>query len=175
MPRLDLGPPRCVCRPCGPTFTILPHWSPPYGQFSFRCREQTWEATCNRGGDWEQSAPQTKGPNRSPDPATCGAGHGAPTAQPLLQSEDLRLCSRNWRFFLRAPAIPAWDWMAAGRDLHLEGKLTVMWPAVDAIKQQIPLLDCRKLGIGNRAALSRNIPDGVCVLSSEGDLGPHHS
>src|SRR5215472_13674673 len=67
---------RGVCRPCGLTFTILPHWSPPYGQYSFHCREQAWEATANHGNAWEQSAPQTKDPQRLPDPAN-GAGHGA--------------------------------------------------------------------------------------------------
>ena len=43
---------RGVCRPCGLTFTILPHWSPPYGQYSFHCREQAWEATANKGSAW---------------------------------------------------------------------------------------------------------------------------
>src|SRR5262249_23420012 len=57
---------RGVCRPCGLTFTILPQWSPPYGQYSFRCREQAWEATVNHGSGWEQSAPQTKDPQRLP-------------------------------------------------------------------------------------------------------------
>jgi hypothetical protein len=61
---------RGVCRPCELTFSILPHWSPPYGQYSFRCREQAWEATAHNGSGWEQAAPQIKDPHRLPDPAT---------------------------------------------------------------------------------------------------------
>jgi hypothetical protein len=61
---------RGLCRPCRETFTIVPTWSPPYGQYSLRCREQAWESKCNSGGGWEQSAPQTKDPDRLPDPAT---------------------------------------------------------------------------------------------------------
>jgi len=110
---------RGLCRPCGKTFTILPNWSPPYGQYSFLCRQQAWESRCNSAGSWEQSVPHTKDPARLPDPAT------------LRRWASRRLLSlwcgmkARWpagRTILRAPTILAWDWAAAGRNLHLEAK-----------------------------------------------------
>jgi hypothetical protein len=52
------------------TLTTLPIWSPPYGHYSFRCRQQAWESCCQNGGGWEQSAPHSKDPTRLPDPST---------------------------------------------------------------------------------------------------------
>ena len=111
---------RGVCRPCGLTFTILPHWSPPYGQYSFRCREQAWEATANHGSGWEQSAPQTKDPHRLPDPATLRRWAWLRLLSLYGSLKTLGFCSPHWRSLLRAPTILAWDWPAVGRTLHLE-------------------------------------------------------
>jgi hypothetical protein len=108
------------CRPCHKTFTIVPVWSPPYGQYSFHCRAQAWDAICNRPVGWELSTPLTQDPDRSPDAATlrrwavrrlvslcCGIGV---LWRLLLALED----------FWSAPTILAWDWPAASRILRLE-------------------------------------------------------
>lgn len=108
-----------MCRPCGLTFTILPHWSPPYGQYTFRCREQAWEAAA-LGSAWEQSAPQTKDPHRMPDPATLRRWAWRRLLSLYSCLKTLGFCSPRWRSFLRTPTILAWDWPAAGRTLHLE-------------------------------------------------------
>jgi len=109
---------RGLCRPCGVTFTILPSWSPPWGHYSFRCRQQVWESMCNGGCRWEQASPQTKDPDRLPDPATLRRW-----AQRTLVSLFCRW-TRFWCWqpdtLLLAPTILAWDWPSAGRTLHLE-------------------------------------------------------
>ena len=107
-----------MCRPCGLTFTILPQWSPPYGQYSFRCRQQAWEATAHQDSGWEQSAPQTKDPHRLPDPATLR--RWASRRLLSLYGSLKTLCSPRWPSFLSAPTILAWDWPAAGRTLQWE-------------------------------------------------------
>ena len=61
---------RGLCRLCGKTFTILPSWSPPYGHYSLRCRQQAWDAVCANGAGWEQAVPHCKDPARLPDPRT---------------------------------------------------------------------------------------------------------
>ena len=111
---------RGVCRPCGLTFTILPQWSPSYGQYSFPCREQAWEATVNRGSVWEQLAPLTKDPHRLPDPATLRRWAWRRLLSLYGSLKTLGFCSPRWRSFLSAPTILAWDWPAAGRTLQLE-------------------------------------------------------
>jgi hypothetical protein len=108
------------CPPCRKTFTILPVWSPPGGHYSVCCRQQAWESKCASGGGWEQSAPQTRNPNRLPDPAT---------QRRWAFRRVLSLCCcltafetgwPRWRTFLLAPTILAWDWAAAARNLHWE-------------------------------------------------------
>jgi hypothetical protein len=44
------------CAPCRKTFTVLPGWSPPYGHYSFRCRQEAVEPA-GESGSWEQSVP----------------------------------------------------------------------------------------------------------------------
>jgi hypothetical protein len=98
----------------------MPTWSPPYGQYSFRCREQAWESTCDSGGGWEQSAPQTKDPDRLPDPATLRRWA---FRRLLSLCCSLKAFSPGWpglRTVLRAPTIHAWDWPADSRILRLE-------------------------------------------------------
>jgi len=109
---------RGLCRPCRMTFTILPSWSPPSGHYSFRCREQAWRATCHSGGRWEQSAPQTKDPDRLPDPATLR--RWAQRTLVTLLCSWIGFCSWQGHTLLRAPTILAWDWPAVGRTLHVE-------------------------------------------------------
>jgi hypothetical protein len=106
-PRLDLDPPRRV-----PAV-----WT---GQYSFRCREQAWEATAHNGSAWEQSAPQIKDPHRLPDSATLRRWAWRRLLSVYGSLKTLRFCSPGWRSFLRAPTILAWDWSAARRTLLLE-------------------------------------------------------
>ena len=111
---------RGLCRPCRETFTIVPTWSPPYGQYSLRCREQAWESKCNSGGGWEQSAPQTKDPDRLPDPATLRRWALRRLLSLCCSVKAFSPCWPGLRTFLRAPTILAWDWPAAGRNLLRE-------------------------------------------------------
>ena len=57
------------CRPCRKTFTILPAWSPPYGQYSLYCRQQAWVLLRRSGSSWERSIPDVADAVRSPDPS----------------------------------------------------------------------------------------------------------
>jgi hypothetical protein len=109
---------RGLCRPCGVTFTILPSWSPPWCQYSFRCRQQAWESTCVAGSGWEQSTPETKDPNRLPDPATLRRWAWRTLLSLFCGWKWLWSCPPD--ILLRVPTIFAWDWPAAGRTLHLE-------------------------------------------------------
>ena len=63
------------CAPCGKTFTVLPAWSPPYGHYSFRCRQEAVEAAAE-SGNCEQSVSGVKDPNRLSDPSTVGRWRG---------------------------------------------------------------------------------------------------
>jgi hypothetical protein len=111
---------RGLRRPCNKTFTILPRWSPPHGQYSLVCRQQAWEARCGGDGSWEQSAPQTKDPDRLPDPATLRRW----ACRRLLSwCCSLKAFWFRWaecQRFLCTPTILAWDWAAVSRNLRLE-------------------------------------------------------
>jgi Domain of unknown function (DUF6431) len=111
---------RGLCRPCGETFTILPTWSSPYGQYSFRCRRQSWESSCHGIGGWEQVSPQTKDPNRLPDPATLRRWACRRLLSLCCSLKFFWFCWPGWSTFFRAPTILAWDWAAAWRNLRLE-------------------------------------------------------
>src|SRR5215470_15627632 len=98
---------RGVCRPCGLTFTILPHWSPPYGHYSFRCREQAWEATATTAALGSSRFRRPKTPIACPIRPPCGAGPGA----------GCSACTAVWRllgsagptgdsFCVRPPSLP---------------------------------------------------------------------
>jgi hypothetical protein len=102
------------------TFTILPTWSSPYGQYSFHCREQAWELACSSSGGWEQSAPHTKDPHRLPDPATLRRWAFRRLLSLCCSLKAFWFCWPGWRTFWRAPTILAWDWIAVQRNLHLE-------------------------------------------------------
>ena len=111
---------RGLCPPCGLTFTILPDWSPPYGHYSLRCRQQAWELACTYSGSWEQSAPETKDPNRVPDSATLRRWAVRRLLSLFCVVKNFWICLPRSPIFLSAPTILAWDWIAARRNLHLE-------------------------------------------------------
>lgn len=107
------------CPPCRKTFTFLPIWSPPYGQYSYCCRQQAWERSCE-GAGWEQSTPFTKDPNRFPDPATLRRWASRRLLSLWCDMQASRCWWPAWRTIFRAPTILAWDWAAAARNLQLE-------------------------------------------------------
>ena len=111
---------RGLCRPCGETFTILPAWSPPYGHYSLDCRREAWESSGQRGGAWEQTAPQCKDPNRLPDPATLRRWACRRLLSQCCSVKAFWFCWPGWQTFWRAPTILAWDWTAVERNLQLE-------------------------------------------------------
>ena len=111
---------RGLCRLCGVTFTILPHWSPPCGQYSFVCRQQAWESACSCEGGWEQSVPPTQDPDRSPDPATLRRWAFRRLLSLFGNLKTFWPFRPDWPAFLHAPTILAWDWMALQRNLQLE-------------------------------------------------------
>ena len=106
---------RGLCRPCRKTFTILPSWSPPYGHYSFPCRQQAWKSRCDTGGSWEQCAPHTKDPSRLPDPATLRRWVFSKLLSLCCGMKASWPCSRACRNFFLAPTILAWDWIIATR------------------------------------------------------------
>lgn len=65
-----IGIRRGRCPDCARTFTFLPLFSLPYTHYSLLARCQAlrrrFEAHCS----WEEAAPQSKDPNRVPDPST---------------------------------------------------------------------------------------------------------
>jgi hypothetical protein len=103
------------CRPCGKTFTVLPHWLMPSAPFSLFCRQKAC-ARIAAGDPIEQAAPHCRDASRSPDPSTLR-----------------RWAQRRWIslfcwlkagplgvHFLRAPTILSWDLSAACRILPME-------------------------------------------------------
>jgi len=106
---------RCV--PCRKTFTVLPAWSPPFGHYSLRCRQQAWESA-RESGSWEQSVPDVRDPNRLPDPSTVGRWCWRLFFLAILLSNKLRQ-GVGWSTS-RSPTILAWDWSAISRILPVE-------------------------------------------------------
>ena len=98
---------RGICPPCNKTFTILPDWLAPYGQYSLRCRQQADERTAADDAI-EQAAPHCKDPARMPDPST-------------LHRWAKRL-SLPVESFFRIPTILAWDLGAFRRILPSEAR-----------------------------------------------------
>jgi hypothetical protein len=105
------------CRPCRKTFTILPAWSPPYGHYSFCCRQQAWELQ-REAGSWEESVPNTREPNQMPDPSTVRRW------AVQLFCLWILLAARLWhtagRHILGPSTILAWDWITVRLILPLE-------------------------------------------------------
>lgn len=106
------------CGPCRKTFTILPTWSPPYGHYSLDCRQQAWEALA--GADtWEDSLPNTKLPDHTPDPST--ARRWAEQLFAFLVLLAAKLWPATRRHIFSVSTIPAWDWNAVRLILPVEG------------------------------------------------------
>ena len=105
------------CAPCRKTFTVLPAWSPPYGHYSFRCRQQAWQSA-HESGSWEQSVPDVRDANRLPDPSTVGRWCWRLFLLAIL------LSNRLWQGVgwstSRSPTILAWDWSTISRILPVE-------------------------------------------------------
>ena len=110
---------RGLCRLCGKTFTILPSWSPPYGHYSLRCRQQAWDAVSTNGVGWEQAAPHCKDPTRLPDPSTLRRWAWRRLVSLWYGAKAWMWGLAVWKF-LQPPTILAWDWAAAGRILLLK-------------------------------------------------------
>src|SRR6516225_9914536 len=89
----------------------------------------------------------------------------APTAQSPLRPEDLRVLLAQLAFFFSCAHHPCLG-LAGGRPYAaVGGKLTVIWPAVDAIKQQISLLDYLQSQSWKPARhISRGRLMGLCPL-----------
>jgi hypothetical protein len=105
------------CRPCRKTFTILPVWSPPYGHYSLHCRQQAWESL-QEGDGWEGSVPNTKEPDRVPDPSTLRRWSGQLFCLWVLLASRLWLATA-WNIF-GPSTILAWDWNAVRLILPVE-------------------------------------------------------
>ena len=108
---------RGIYRPCGKTFTVLPHWLAPSGHYSLRCRQHA----CDRiaGGDSaEQAAPHCKDPTRLPDPSTVRRW----ALRRLLSVCCWVRTGFEGEHFLRAPTILAWDLGALCRILPIEAR-----------------------------------------------------
>ena len=110
---------RGLCRPCGKTFTILPTWSPPSGQYSFHCRQQAAEQIVQPPASLEQATPSVRDPDRLPDPATLRRW-AARRLISLWSSLSIGLWKALGWGFLDAPTILAWDLPAACRILRIE-------------------------------------------------------
>jgi hypothetical protein len=92
---------------------VLPAWSPPYGHYSYNCRQQAWDAI--REGN---PAPLCRDATRLPDDSTTQrwawrkfVSFWTWIARPFLWAAA---------DFFGAPTILAWDLAAAGRILRLE-------------------------------------------------------
>jgi hypothetical protein len=111
---------RGLCRPCQKTFTVLPDWSPPSGDYSLHCRQEAWELLRQADGNWERSVPYVADASRSPDPCTVRRWAGR-----LLELGTL-LMAKLWQAInwsaSTAPTILAWDWTAIRRILPLEAR-----------------------------------------------------
>ncbi len=107
------------CRPCRKTFTVLPDWSPPSGDYTLHCRQQAWELLRQADGNWERSVPDVADASRSPDPSTVRRWAGR-----LVHLGTL-LVAKFWPATHCSPSMPtilAWDWTAIRRILPLEAR-----------------------------------------------------
>jgi len=101
------------CQLCKKTFTVLPTWSPPYGHYSYGCRQQAWDAHAEA-----KPAPYCRDATRLPDDSTTQrwAWRRVVSLWSWMMMPLLWAASK----FLGAPTILAWDLAAAGRILRLE-------------------------------------------------------
>ena len=106
------------CPPCHKTFTILPVWSPPRGHYSFHCRKQAAQRI-EQDGNWEQSIPSLKDPNRLPDPSTLRRWAARRLVSLWSSFRAVLWRVTGWNF-LNVPTILAWDCPAFCRILRIE-------------------------------------------------------
>jgi transposase-like protein len=101
------------CPPCKKTFTVLPVWSPPYGHYSYECRQRACDAVAKGN-----PAPHCRDSTRLPDDSTlrhwCWRKFFS-----VLFGLVMSLWPVRANLF-RAPTILAWDFPAANRILRLE-------------------------------------------------------
>jgi len=65
-----IGIRRGMCKLCGMTFTFLPLFSPPYGQYSWIARSHALRDFFLEGKPLESAAPLVRNPDRLPSPST---------------------------------------------------------------------------------------------------------
>ena len=101
------------CPLCKKTFTVLPTWSPPYGHYSYDCRQQVWDA-----GAEDKPAPHCRDATRLPDDSTTLRW----AWRKIVSLWTWMTVPLRWLAakFLGAPTILAWDLASAGRILRLE-------------------------------------------------------
>jgi uncharacterized protein DUF6431 len=108
---------RGICPPCRKTFTILPDWLVPKGQFSLPCRQQACERIA-AGNSIEQATPQYEDPARSPDPSSVRRW----AWRRLLSVWCWAKTGDQVGRFLRPTTILAWDLDAICRILPVEAR-----------------------------------------------------
>ena len=106
---------RGICQPCAKTFTILPDWLAPSGDYSLHCRQQACERIA-AGESAEQAAPHCKDPTRLPDPS--GVRRWA--QRRLLSAWCWLKAGAHGDHFLWTPTILAWDLSTVCRILPIE-------------------------------------------------------
>jgi transposase-like protein len=101
------------CPACKKTFTVLPSWSPPYGHYSYNCRQQTWDAIMEGN-----PPPHCRDATRLPDDSTTPRW----VWRKFVSVWTWITLPFRWTAadFFGAPTILAWDLAAAGRILRLE-------------------------------------------------------
>ena len=106
------------CGPCRTTFTVLPDWLAPFGQYSLHCRQQTCERIAE-GHSAEQAGADCKESSRCPDSSS---------VRRWAQRRVLSLWCwfktgiRKHVQFLRPPTIFVWDLAAVCRILLVEAR-----------------------------------------------------
>jgi hypothetical protein len=106
---------RGICKPCKKTYTILPDWLAPSGQYSLYCRQQSCEAIA-AGHSADDAAPHCKDPTRLPDPSTVRRW----AQRRLLSLWCWAKACPNSEHFFHSPTMVAWDLRAFGRILPIE-------------------------------------------------------
>src|SRR5206468_3630029 len=108
---------RGLCRLCSRTFTVLPHWLVPFGDYGLRSRQQACDRIAT-GDSAEQAAPHCRNPARLPDASTVRRY----VHRRLFSLSCWASIAATAKYFLASPTIVAWDLSASCRMLRLEAK-----------------------------------------------------